>query len=380
MREWRVDAARFELEERDAQWVLVASDSWLVSTIAQVDPRLRALRPEPGRDLVLDMRRLARLDTAGAWVLQRTLSAWQAAGGRIRLEGAAPAHAALMQRVAEQNLGTVAAPARPNPILAGLAAIGAGMAGLLHQAYCITGFLGLVLTGIGGVVRHPDRLRWPALINQIEETGLRAVPIVALISFLIGVVLAYQGAMQLQQFGAEIFTIDLVAISVLREVGILLTAVVLAGRSGSAFTAQIGSMKLREEIDAMRTLGLDPLDVLVLPRVLALMLVLPMLAFLSDMMGLVGGGLMTWIALDISPPLFLERLHASLNMSHFWVGLSKAPVFGILIAIIGCFEGMQVEGSAESVGRLTTQSVVESIFAVIIADAVFSIFYASIGV
>jgi phospholipid/cholesterol/gamma-HCH transport system permease protein len=375
-----VDAARFELEERDARWVLVVIGPWLVSTIAGIDPRLRALRPEPGRDLVLDMTRLARLDTAGAWILHRTLSAWRAAGGETRLEGAAPAHAALMERITAQDLANIAEPAQPNPILAGLAAIGAGMAGLLHQAYCITGFLGLVLAGIGRTARHPSRLRWPALITQIEQTGLRAVPIVALISFLIGVVLAYQGAMQLQQFGAEIFTIDLVAISVLREVGILLTAIVIAGRSGSAFTAQIGSMKLREEIDAMRALGLDPLDVLVLPRVLALMLALPMLTFLSDIMGLLGGGLMTWIALDISPPLFIERLHASLNISHFWVGLSKAPVFGVLIAIIGCFEGMQVEGSAESVGSLTTQSVVEAIFAVIIADAVFSIFYASIGV
>jgi phospholipid/cholesterol/gamma-HCH transport system permease protein len=193
-------------------------------------------------------------------------------------------------------------------------------------------------------------------------------------------VLAYQGATQLQKFGAEVFVVDLIGVSVLREIGILLTAIVVAGRSGSAFTAQIGSMKVNEEVDAMRTLGLDPIQVLVIPRVLALVLMLPLLAFFSDMMGLLGGGLMAWSVLDVSPGQFIERLNSSIGLWTFWVGIIKAPVFGLLIALVGCYEGLQVANSAESVGSRTTRSVVESIFLVMIVDAVFSIFFAYIGI
>ena len=193
-------------------------------------------------------------------------------------------------------------------------------------------------------------------------------------------VLAYQGATQLQQFGAEVFVVDLVAISVLREIGILLTAIIIAGRSGSAFTAQIGSMKVNEEVDAMRTLGLDPIEVLVLPRVLALLITLPLLTFIADLMGLLGGGLMAWVTLDISPAVFIERLNQSVSLWSFFVGLIKAPVFAFIIAMIGCFEGLKVVGSAESVGQRTTRAVVEAIFLVIVFDAIFSIFFAFVGV
>ena len=229
------------------------------------------------------------------------------------------------------------------------------------------------------IENHGLRPRWTPLIYHLEAIGFNAVPIVSLISFLIGVVLAYQGATQLRQFGAEIFTVELVAISVLREIGILLTAIIVAGRSGSAFTAQIGSMKLNEEIDAMRTLALDPMEVLVLPRVLALIIALPMLGFIADIMGLFGGALMCWVVLDITPGLYLQRLNEWVPLAHFWVGLIKAPFFALMIGLIGCFEGLQVEGSAESVGRLTTKSVVEAIFMVIVVDAIFSIYFAVIG-
>jgi phospholipid/cholesterol/gamma-HCH transport system permease protein len=223
-------------------------------------------------------------------------------------------------------------------------------------------------------------LRLTPLVFHMEKVGLNALPIVGLISFLIGVVLAYQGATQLQKFGAEVFVVDLIGVSVLREIGILLTAIVVAGRSGSAFTAQIGSMKVNEEVDAMRTLGLDPIQVLVIPRTLALVLMLPLLAFFSDIMGLLGGGLMAWSVLDVSPGQFIERLNGSIGMWTFWVGIIKAPVFGLLIALVGCYEGLQVANSAESVGSRTTRSVVESIFLVMIVDAVFSIFFAYIGI
>jgi len=219
-----------------------------------------------------------------------------------------------------------------------------------------------------------------ALVTHIEHTGLNAIPIVALISFLVGVVLAYQGADQLRRFGAQIFTVNLVGISVLREMGILLTAIVVAGRSGSAFTAQIGTMQVNEEVDALRTLGLDPMEILVLPRVLALVISLPLLTFLSDVMGLLGGGLMTVVLVQIDFQQYVALLKAAVNTNHFWVGIIKAPVFAILISLVGCFEGLRVVGSAESVGRLTTRSVVEGIFLVIIFDALFSVLFSVIGI
>jgi phospholipid/cholesterol/gamma-HCH transport system permease protein len=214
----------------------------------------------------------------------------------------------------------------------------------------------------------------------MEEVGLNAIPIVGLMSFLIGIVLAFQGASQLQRFGAEVFVVNLVAISVLREIGVLMTAIIVAGRSGSAFTAQIGSMKVNEEVDAMQTLGLDPMEVLVLPRLFALMLTLPLLAFFADIMGLMGGALMAWIALDISPATFIERLRDAIGLWSFWAGILKAPFFAFLIAMIGCYEGFQVTGSATSVGHRTTRAVVEAIFLVIVVDAAFSIFFQVIGI
>ena len=212
----------------------------------------------------------------------------------------------------------------------------------------------------------------------MEEAGLNAVPIIGLMSFLIGAVVAFMGARILQQFNASIFTVELVGIAVLREFGVLLSAILLAGRSGSAFTAQIGSMKIREEIDAMQSLGLDPMEVLVLPRVFALIIMLPALAFIAAMLGLIGGGLVAWTAMDISPALFLTRLQDAITPNNFWVGLIKAPFFAFVIGVIGCFQGMQVAGSAESLGKRTTLSVVQSLFLVIVLDAFFAMFFLEI--
>ena len=241
-------------------------------------------------------------------------------------------------------------------------------------------FLGQITVVLGRHVLNPGRLRAKSLVFHMQEAGLNAIPIVGLMSFLIGIVLAFLGASQLQRFGAEVFVVNLVAISVLREIGVLMTAIIVAGRSGSAFTAQIGSMKVNEEIDAMRALGLDPIEVLVLPRLLALVITLPLLAFVADLLGLLGGGLMAWIVLGISPGTFIERLNDAIGQWTFWVGISKAPVFAFTIAMIGCYEGLQVGGSAESVGQRTTRAVVEAIFLVIVIDAVFSIFYQLVGI
>ena len=241
-------------------------------------------------------------------------------------------------------------------------------------------YLGRFLSAILRSIRHPRDFRFTSLVYHCQETGLRAVPIVALMSFLIGVVLAFQGASQLQRFGAEIFVVDLIAIAVLRELGILLTAIIVAGRTASALTASIGSMKMNEEIDAMRTLGMDPDMVLILPRVLALVITLPILGLISDIAGLAGGALMSWIELGISPSMFKYRLLADTNVDHVIVGLSKAPVFALIIGIIGCHAGMKVGNDAESLGAQTSSAVVNAIFAVIVADALFSIFFSEIGI
>jgi phospholipid/cholesterol/gamma-HCH transport system permease protein len=258
--------------------------------------------------------------------------------------------------------------------------IGAAVFRFAASAREFLGFVGLVLATLAQLVVGRRKLRWTSTVYHMEQVGLDAVPIVALLTFLVGAVVAFVGATALRDFGAEVFTVELVSISFLREFGVLLTAILLAGRSGSAFTAQIGSMKSREELDAIQVLGLDAVELLVIPRLLALQVMLPLLAFIATVMGIVGGGLVGVLALDITPGMFISRLHEMTDISHFWVGMSKAPVFAFLIATVGCMEGFKVEGSAESVGRHTTASVVQSIFLVIVVDALFAMFYMQLDI
>ena len=323
-------------------------------------------------------------------MVHRTLKRLRGEGYAVELKHNRPELAVLLDLVAANDRPVECRPPREPPVRAVVAHVGSATLEIIAEARRLTAFLGLTTITLLRGLAMPRRIRWTALVNHMEQAGLSAVPIVGLISFLVGAVLAYQGADQLRRFGAEIFVVNLIGISVLREIAILLTAIIVAGRSGSAFTAAIGSMKVREEIDAMRILGLDPMEILarftkegnqllVLPRVLALVVTLPLLTFFADIMGLLGGALMAWAALGIGPGQFLERLGDAIPMWSFWVGLIKAPVFAFLIAMVGCYEGFQVEGSAESVGRLTTQAVVEAIFLVIVADAVFSILFAYLG-
>ena len=286
----------------------------------------------------------------------------------------------MLEQVAAADRPAEVVPPGPGTLVRILARVGAGTLDAIEESRQVVGFFGRVMSSLLGTLARPHRLRLTALVSHMEQVGFNALPIVGLLSFLIGVVLAYQGAVVLQRFGAEIFVVNLIAISVLREIGILLTAIVVAGRSGSAFAAAIGSMMVHEEVDAMRTLGLDPMEVLVLPRLLALALTMPLLAFFADMMGLLGGGIMAWVVLDIAPTLFLERLGDAVSVWSFWTGMIKAPVFGVIIAVVGCLEGFRVSGSAESVGRQTTRAVVTSLFLVIVADALFSIFFSTVGV
>ena len=372
-------AGWLETSERDGAFVLSAGGVWNVASIAPLDGALAALKPG-ARPVTLDLSALEALDTAGAWLLHRTARGLREQGIETRLEGVKPDHAILLEQVAANDRPAEPAVARGNAFTDMVRHVGAGAAEVAADTRALVSFLGLVVATLGLAVVRPGRVRFVSLVHHIEQVGLNAIPIVGLLSFLIGVVMAYQGATQLRQFGAEVFVVNLIGISVLRELGVLLTAIIVAGRSGGAFTAQIGSMKVNEEVDAMRALGLDPIEVLVLPRLLALVISLPFLAFFADMMGLAGGALMAWVTLDISPMMFIERLNEAVGIWTFWVGIIKAPVFAFLIALVGCFEGMRVEGSAESVGRLTTRSVVEAIFLVIVVDAVFSVFFATVGI
>jgi phospholipid/cholesterol/gamma-HCH transport system permease protein len=367
--------------ERDgARLVVALGGRWSIAEAAQLDRELRGLAPGPAQEVSIDIAGVEALDTAGAWILYRALKRLRGEGYAAELARARPEQSVLLDLVAANDTPVECRPPRQPPLGAFVAGVGKASIEVLETALSMVAFLGLTATTLGRSLVQPRRIRLTALVSHMEQTGLNALPIVGLISFLIGVVLAYQGADQLRQFGAEIFVVNLVGISVVRELGILLTAIVVAGRSGSAFTAAIGSMKVREEIDAMRTLGLDPIEVLVMPRLLALIATLPLLAFFADVMGLLGGGLMAWISLGIGPGQFIERLGDAVPMWSFWVGIIKAPVFAFLIAMVGCYEGFQVSGSAESVGRHTTKAVVEAIFLVIVVDAAFSILFAYLGV
>jgi len=356
----------------------VLRGDFTIHTVSEAERRFRDL--DTGRALEIDLAPLTRLDTAGAWSIVTLRDRAEAAGGTVTLRGATPEMEALLDSVTA-SLPEGAAPApRRVTLLDRIERLGRNVAEWVGTLAGLAGFLGLFLARLARSVIHPREFRLTSLVHQCEEVGVKAVPIVALMGFLIGVVLAFQGAAQLRQFGAEVFVVDLIAVSILRELGILLTAIIVAGRTASAFTASIGSMKMREEIDAMRTLGLDPAVVLFVPRILALIVMLPILGLIANLAGLFGGALMCWVELGISPAMFRARLIDGANVTHLFVGFVKAPVFALIIGIVGCRAGMLVQSNAESLGRQTSNSVVAAIFAVILADALFSIFFAEMGI
>jgi phospholipid/cholesterol/gamma-HCH transport system permease protein len=330
--------------------------------------------------VVVDGAGIEAFDTAGAWAIAALKRRLEAESVEVEVVGLAPARAALLQTVERDFPKEDAEPGGPKGFLRWLEGFGEGVVEGWRTAVEIVNLLGAVIARMVGDLVHPSRLRVTSVVFHMQEAGLNAVPIAALMSFLIGVVLAYMGAVQLRQFGAEIFVVDLIAIAVLRELGILLTAIIVAGRSASAFTAAIGSMKMREEIDAMRTLGLDPVQILVLPRVLALLITLPLLGIVANVAGLIGGALMAWIELGVSPGMFWVRLSDQVDVWNYLVGVIKAPFFAMVIALIGCHHGLKVGGNAESLGRQTSASVVLAIFLVIVLDAIFAIFFATVNI
>lgn len=379
-------AAQFETQETADGGRIVLSGPWTVRHIGPQDAPLRAIagavastpRELQGR-VVIDLAGVTQLDTAGAWLVHRTQRDLSEAGSTVEIVSARQTYDELIELARASDQPCEIEPSN-TPILVEIAdRMGRSVMSLVSEALALLNMIGVVLTVIGRILVRPRTLRMTSVVSHMEQVGLNAVPIVALLTFLIGAVLAQQGASQLRLFGAEVFTVNLVSISILRELGVLITAIIVAGRSGSAFAAEIGSMKVREEIDAMRTLGLDPIAVLVAPRVIALVLMLPVLTFVADIMGLLGGGIVAWSLLDISPQIYLQRVDIAVDANTFFVGLIKAPFLALAIAVIGCLEGLRVTGSAESVGQRTTSAVVKAIFTVIVLDALFAMFFTAVG-
>jgi phospholipid/cholesterol/gamma-HCH transport system permease protein len=349
------------------------SGAWTVRGVPALESRMERLPWPRGGEILIDAKGIAALDTSGAWLLQRIMRNLRANGLVVRVEGLRPEFEALVQLV-----GTRAPPPGPGsaaPRPGTLATIGRKAWADARNAADFLAFVGEAFTVLGRSIAQPRRLRWRAILHNVEAAGFDALPITGLLSFLMGIVIAYQGADQLQRFGANIFVADLVGIAMLRELSPLLTAIIVAGRSGSAYTAQIGTMKVTEEIDALRTVGVVPQELLVVPKMLALVVVLPLLTVYTDVTGVLGGMLMAQAQLGLSFEVFLQRLDEAIVMSTYLTGLSKAPVFAMIIALVGCFRGFETAGSADSVGRQTTISVVQSIFLVIVADAIFSVIF-----
>ena len=344
-----------------------------------IAPRLEGLSATAQSEMGIDGSRIEALDTAGAWVLQKLLQRLRDEGMAVTVNGLRPELAKLLDVVAQQVADQADKPSNTDSKSTTLfERVGRSTAAAFEQAVALLSFVGECAVALAGNVAHPRRIRWRPILFNIRSAGFDALPIVGLLSFLLGVVVAYQGADQLRQYGANIFVADLVGLSMLREFAPLITAIIIAGRSGSAYAAQIGTMAVTEEIDAMRTLGIAPLDLLVLPKILALLIALPLLTVFADVLGVFGGMIMADAQLGVGYADFLERFVKAVSITAFLIGIGKAPVFAAIIVVVGCFQGFRTKGGADSVGRQTTRSVVQSIFLVIVADALFSVVFSAL--
>ncbi len=370
-----------ELVADEGGGVLRLGGDWTLAHYRRLNQVVDRLRGRAGEAARVDLSALLALDTAGAQLICALLGSQRVEVLMAEAADVPAERRALLRVVAAALSGQDGGGAcrRGSALGDVLEHVGRTMGVFWHHVVGLVGFIGLILETAARVMLQPRRWRVTALVANLEKTALDAVPIIALLTFLVGAVVAFLGATVLADFGASIFTVDLIAYSFLREFGVLLTAIIVAGRTASAFTAQIGSMRANEEVDAIRVLGLDPVELLVLPRVFALMLALPMLTFVAMVSGIVGGMLVSALTLDISPVMFLSRLESNVGLIHFLVGMSKAPIFAFLIAVIGCLEGLRVQGSAQSVGEHTTSAVVQSIFVVIVVDAIAALFCMEMG-
>jgi len=359
---------------------LAAAGAWVAENARNLEAQVNAATKNGGaaKQVVIDMGRVDRLDTFGAWLLERLTRSFAARGCETAVTGLKEDYRALVDEV---HGVPPEGPARRrgNSLIGFLNAIGVSMVAVGASIGAFVNMIGAVMLAFARVITHPRRFRFTSMVHQLDNVGWRAVPIILLITFLIGAIIAQQGIFHFRKFGADIYVVDMVGILVLREIGVLIVTIMVAGRSGSAYTAELGSMKMREEIDALRTMGFDPVEVLILPRIVALIIGVPILTFLGSMAALYGGGLVAWLYGGISPDIFLQRLKEAIDLKTFEVGMIKAPFMALVIGIVACVEGMAVKGSAESLGLQTTASVVESIFLVIVLDGFFAIFFASIG-
>lgn len=365
-------AADFSLDQDAEGAILRLRGEWTVLGLAALERRTQASKPQAAQIRRVDASELLALDTAGALLL---VQRWLGAAPWPPFTGLREADGELLKLVGTQSASPKPKQRKPFGLLPLAERVGVATVGAWRQFAMLLGFAGQTLITAAAIVMGRQKLRWTSTVHHMERTGLDAVPIVCMLSFLVGAVVAFLGATVLADFGAQVFTVELVSFSFMREFGVLLTAIMIAGRSGSAFTAEIGTMRAREEIDAIRALGLDPIELLVIPRLLALLVMLPVLSFLAVLSGILGGALVGSTELGISPGLFLGRMQETAELRHFLVGMAKAPLFAIIIALVGCLEGMKVRGSAESVGRHTTSSVVQSIFLVILIDALAAIVF-----
>lgn len=356
--------------------LLRLSDRWTVQRLADIEQALHTLPLTGIKHLQVDCAALEQSDLSAMWLLRSTLRRCEQAGVRLSFTAGMPEHFAFLDELQIHPLSPHAAHEAeliwPEQVVAsfGRHAVDLGQHALGHLDH-----FGRIVHTYLRAWRHPRRMHLPSIVRHAYEAGIQALPIVAMIAFFVAVIIAYIGASQLQGFGAGIYTVDLITVGVLRELGVLLTAVIVAGRSGSAFAAEIGVMQLNDEVDALKSLGMDPIEVLVVPRVLGLIIALPLLTIVADAMGMAGGALLSNWLLDISIPQFIARVQEALAPTTFWAGIIKAPVFAVLIAMIGTYRGMQVRGSSRELGRLTTAAVVESIFMVIFANAIFAVIF-----
>jgi phospholipid/cholesterol/gamma-HCH transport system permease protein len=339
-----------------------------------VSPRLTETK-----NLKIDMTGVRELDTLGAWLFEKMSRRALDSGHNATVVGAAGRYAGLIDDVRQVNRRKPVSIPAQNPVLARLEVVGRSAFSTTEEVSVFLQMLGALASAMFGTLLRPRSFRVKSLVYHLYQVGWRAIPIIALVTFLIGAIIAQQGIFHFRKFGAESYVVDLVGILVLREIGVLIVAIMVAGRSGSAYTAELGSMKMREEIDALTTMGLDPVEVLILPRIVALVCALPILAFIGSMAALYGGGLVAWFYGGMSPATFIARLHEAVSVTHFEVGIIKAPFMALMIGIVASSEGLRVKGSAESLGKQTTISVVKSIFLVIVLDGIFAVFFASIG-
>jgi phospholipid/cholesterol/gamma-HCH transport system permease protein len=360
--------ADFQLLEADGRLTAELTGDWTSRSLGAAPDRLKTALASR-RPAVLDLRRVGRCDTSGAYAVVRA-----AGEAKVPLE-ARPETQRLLELVSKAHEKEAPPPALPPLWNRFLVRLGRGLVNLLLDGYETMAFNGRILAALGRVMRNPRRFRWAPFVSLAERAGLDALPIVAVTSFFIGAVVGLLGAHMLAQFGAQVFTVELVGVAVLREFSIIITAVLLAGRSASSFAAEIGSMKMQQEIDAMRVMGVDPFEALVLPRFLALLFTIPLLTFIAALAGLMGGLIVVWAVLGLSPDFFIQRVVDEVGANHFWIGLSKSPVMAIVIAGIGCRQGMEVAGDVESLGRRVTSAVVHAIFSIIMIDAIFALIY-----